>query len=114
MYFRQIILIPLTFSRHDFNENLGNGKVKPFSEIYPDAVADFKNAWIEYMKYCYQVESGEEVESVAENRSTISLIDLDRDPKGYPLVPQEGGSLINMKRIVRSFVTAHYRNDIQF
>jgi hypothetical protein len=82
--------------------------------MFPDAVADFRIAWIEYMKYCYQVESGEIVESVTENRPTISLIDLDRDPKGYPLVPQEEGNLINMKRIIRSFVTVHYRNDNQF
>lgn len=103
----------LTFSRHDFNENLGNIKVQPFSEKFPEAVADFKNAWIEYMKYCYQVESGVEVDLVTENRS-ISLIELDRDPKGYPLVPQEGGNLMNMKRIIRSFVTAHYRNQINY
>jgi len=106
--------IYLTFYRHDFNEDLGNVKVQPFVEKFPDAVADFRIAWIEYMKYCYQVESGEIVESVTENRPTISLIDLDRDPKGYPLVPQEEGNLINMKRIIRSFVTAHYRNDNQF
>ena len=101
----------LTFSRHDFNENLGKVKVQPFAEKFPDAVADFKGAWIEYMKYCYQVESGDVVASVTENRSTASLVKLDRDPKGYPLVPKEGGNLINMKRIIRSFVTAHYRND---
>lgn len=103
--------IYLTLSRHDFNENLGKIKVQSFIEKYPEAVADFRNAWIEYMKYCYQVESGDVVESVGENRATTSLIDLDRDPKGYPLVPQEGGNLMNMKRIIRSFVTVHYRNN---
>jgi hypothetical protein len=108
LYFRHI----LTFSRHDFNENLGKLKVQPFIEKFPDAVADFRNAWIEYMKYCYQVESGEVVESVAESRSATSLIVLDRDPKGYPLVPKEDGNLITMKRIIRSFVTAHYRKII--
>jgi hypothetical protein len=102
----------LTSSRHDFNENLGKVKVQPFIEKFPDAVADFRNAWIDYMKYCYQVESGEVVESVAENRSVASLMDLDRDPKGYPLVPKEEGNLLNMKRIIRSFVTAHYRKMI--
>ena len=61
------------------------------------------------MKYCYQVESGEVVESVGEVRPANFLIDLDRDPKGYPLVPPEGGNLINMKRIIRSFITLHYR-----
>lgn len=101
----------LTFFRHDFNENLGKVKVQSFKQKYPDAVINFSDAWIAYMKYCYEVESGEIVESVAENRAATSLIDLERDPKGYPLVPQEGGNLINMKRIIRSFVTIHYRND---
>lgn len=63
------------------------------------------------MKYCYQVESDDFVESVVENRSVSSLIPLDRDPKGYPLVPKDGGNLENMKRIIRSFITAHYRKD---
>jgi hypothetical protein len=103
-----------TFSSHDFNKILGKMEVQTFNEKYPEAVADFRNAWIEYMKYCYQVESGEIVESVAQNRSTATLIDLDRDPKGYPLVPQEGGNLIMMRRIIQSFVTAHYRNYNQF
>jgi hypothetical protein len=66
------------------------------------------------MRYCYEVESGADVGSHAENRSAISLMDLDRDPKGYPLVPEERGNLANMKRIIRSFVTAHYRNHNQF
>jgi ABC-type nitrate/sulfonate/bicarbonate transport system substrate-binding protein len=88
-------------------------KVELFIEKFPEAVEDFRNAWIQYMKYCYQVESGEVVESVTESRST-TLINLDRDPKGYPLVPQEGGNLIKSKRIIRSFLTAHYRNYYQF
>jgi hypothetical protein len=103
----------LTFSRHDFNENLGKIKVQSFIEKFPDAVADFRSAWIEYMKYCYQVESGEVVESVAEIQP-VTLMELDRDPKGYPLVPDEGGNLANMKRIIRSFVTAHYRKEDLF
>jgi hypothetical protein len=68
------------------------------------------------MAYCYQEESGgKEVESVAtQNRATNTLIDLVRDPKGYPLVPQENGNLVNMKGIVRSFITAHYRKFVLF
>lgn len=96
-------------SRHDFNEFLGKVKVESFIEKFPEAVEDFRKAWIDYMKYCYQVESGVEVESVSENKSASVIIELDRDAKGYPLVPQEGGNLINMKRIIRSFITAHYR-----
>lgn len=99
---------------HDFNENVGKVKVLPFIEKFPDAVANFRKAWVEYMLYCYKVESGSsEVESVAaQNRQSTSLIILDRDPKGYPLVPQENGNLTNMKHIVRSFITAHYRRFI--
>ena len=109
-YFIQI----LTFSRHDFNEHLGKVKVQPFAEMFPEAVADFKIAWMEYMKYCYRVESGDVDTTVTGNRSTAPLVELDRDPKGYPLVPKEVGNLINMKSIIRSFVTAHYRNDNPF
>jgi hypothetical protein len=63
------------------------------------------------MKYCYRVESGEEVESVAQNRPSTSLIELDQDPKGYPFLPerQEGDNLVYMKQLLRSFITAHYR-----
>jgi hypothetical protein len=97
---------------HDFNKSLGKGKVMSFEEKFPEAVEDFKQAWVEYMRYCYRVESGDvesgEVESVTKNRST-TLIDLNRDPKGYPLVPQEVGNLANMKSILRSFITIHYR-----
>lgn len=65
------------------------------------------------MRYCYQVEAGEVVESVAENRPAPSLIELDRDAKGFPLVQKgwETGTLINMKHIIRSFITIHYRKD---
>jgi hypothetical protein len=63
------------------------------------------------MKYCYRVESGEEVDMVAQNRVIHALLDLDRDVKGYPLLPpaEEGEGLQHMKKLVRSFVTAHYR-----
>lgn len=100
-------------SSHDYNENLGKKKVLSFTEKFPDAVSSFKKDWIEYMRYCHQVETGEVVESVTENRSAPSLIELDRDAKGFPLVQKgwESGTLINMKNIIRSFVTSHYRKD---
>ena len=82
-----------------------------FGEKFPEAVIDFKAAWVEYMKYCYQMESGDLVESVGENRQIKTLITLDRDAKGYPLVPlpKEDDTLAHMKRVIRSFITAHYR-----
>ena len=97
--------------RHDFNENLGEVKVQSFQAKFPEALEDFKAHWVEYMKYCYRVESGEEVDSVAPNRATTILMELDRDLKGFPLVPPalEGDSLAYMKRVIRSFVTVHYR-----
>ena len=54
------------------------------------------------------MESGEVVteKSVAKNRSSTALINLDRDPKGYPLVPQEAGNLANMKAIVTNLLEA--------
>ncbi len=97
--------------RHDFNESLGKVKVQSFQAKFPEAVEQLKAAWVEYMKYCYRVEEGEEVDSVAQNRATPVLMDLDRDVKGFPLVPpaSSGDGLTYMKRVIRSFVTAHYR-----
>jgi len=68
------------------------------------------------MKYCYRVESGEEVDSVAQNRPTTALMELDRDVKGFPLVPpaRKEESLTYMKQVIRSFVTAHYRELTSF
>jgi hypothetical protein len=99
-----------TLKRHDFNENLGKVKVKSFKEKFPQAVENFKFSWVEYMKYCYRMESAEEVESATESQSTL-LIELDRDEKGFPLLPpaQEGDDLNHMKRLIRSFLAAHYR-----
>ena len=97
------------FCSHDYNDTIGKVKLQTFGEKFPEAVQDFKGAWMQYMLYCELVEEGEEVQSVAQSRMSTTLIHLDRDPKGYPLVPQEGGNLINMKRIIRSFITIHYR-----
>jgi hypothetical protein len=85
-------------------------KVQSFKEKFPEAVEDFKMAWAEYMQYCYRVKSGEEA-PVAHNRSINSLMELDRDDKGFPMLPpvKENESLGYMKQMVRSFVTAHYR-----
>jgi hypothetical protein len=68
------------------------------------------------MRYCNRVESGEEVDSVAQSRATTILIQLDQDVKGFPLVPppQDGDTLIHMKRIIRSFITTHYRKLTRF
>jgi len=106
----------ITLCRHDFNENLGNVKVQSFQAKFPEVVEQLKAAWVEYMKYCYRVEEGEEVESIAQNRPTAALMDLDRDVKGFPLVPpaSEGDSLTYMKKVVRSFMTAHYRKFTKF
>jgi hypothetical protein len=84
--------------------------VQSFKDKFPEAVEDFKAAWVEYMQYCYRVESGEEV-PVAQNKSIHSLIELDRDDKGFPMLPptKKNESLAYMKQMVRSFVTAHYR-----
>jgi len=62
------------------------------------------------MKYCYRVESGEEVDMVAQNHPAHTLWDLDRDVKGYPMLPpaREGDALPYMKKLVRSFITVHY------
>lgn len=94
-------------------------KVESFTEKYPEEVEAFSKTWVEYMRYCYKVESGEGTgEDVQlarhQNRVTTSLMDLDRDTKGYPTVPLEVGNLINMKNILRSFITIHYRKCVHF
>lgn len=103
-------------SRHDYNENLGKVKVQSFVSKFPEALEQIKPYWVEYMKYCYRVESGEEVDLVTQNRATTVLMELDRDVKGFPLVPpaREGDTLAHMKRVIRSFVTAHYRELTSF
>lgn len=62
------------------------------------------------MQYCYQVESGEEAPA-GQVRSAYALMELDRDVKGFPMLPPVGAkeSLQDMKAMIRSFVTAHYR-----
>ena len=75
------------FCRHDFNDSLGKVKIQSFQDKFPAALADFQMAWVEYMKYCYQVESGAEVDVVAQNQPTNTLWELDQDVKGYPMLP---------------------------
>ncbi|KAF8162562.1 hypothetical protein B0H34DRAFT_794366 [Crassisporium funariophilum] len=98
------------FSFFDFNEDIGPVKVLPFIKKFPQAVEHFKDYWYQYMQYCYQVESGEEAPA-GQARSAYRLMDLDRDLKGFPMLPPVGEkeSLTDMKAMIRSFVTAHYR-----
>jgi len=97
--------------RHDFNDSLGKVKVQSFQDKFPDTVADFQTSWIECMKYCYRVEYREEVDMVAQNCLTHTLWDLDRNVKGYLMLPPawDGDALPYMKKLVQSFITAHYR-----
>ena len=90
-------------------------KVQSFTQKFLQAVEDFKQKWIEYMMYCYRVESGAEA-LAAQNRSTYSLMELDQDVKGFPILPpaEEKESLSYMKWMVRSFVTAHYHELAKF
>ena len=90
-------------------------KVLSFQKKFPEAVAYFKDYWCQYMAYCYQVESGEEAPAV-QARSAYSLMDLDRDAKGFPILLPVGEkeSLNDIKAMIRSFVTAHYRELTKF
>jgi broad specificity phosphatase PhoE len=84
--------------------------VLSFQKKFPEAIEYFKEYWFQYMQYCYWVELGEEAPTV-QNRTTYSLMDLDRDEKGFPMLPPVGEkeTLQDLKAMVRSFVTAHYR-----
>jgi len=86
-------------------------KVQSFEERHPEAIEAFKPFWFDYMKYCYEMESGERVDSAAQKRAVNSLLELARDVKGFPLLPSVEGDegLPFMKQMIRSFVTAHYR-----
>ena len=68
------------FSSDDFNDSIGKIKVQSFVEKFPEAVSDFKQAWVEYMQYCYQVESGEvgsgEVEQVASHKYKDEIAEI--------------------------------------
>ena len=62
------------------------------------------------MRYCYEVKSGEEVDTVAQKCQNHTLLDLDRDDKGYPMLShyQADDTLPHMKKLIWSFITAHY------
>jgi len=78
--------------------------------MFPDLVVAFENGYIAYMQYVLDVEAGDIVEDISKVRTPSLLIELDRDAKGYPILPQEstGETLPLMKKLVRSFVTMHY------
>lgn len=82
----------------------------PFFKKFPQAEEFLKDYWCQYMQYCYRVESGEEAPA-GQARSAYRLMDLDRDVKGFPMLPPVGEkeSLTDKKAMIRSFVTAHYR-----
>ncbi|KIM34623.1 hypothetical protein M413DRAFT_33151 [Hebeloma cylindrosporum] len=63
------------------------------------------------MRYIQEVATGAVVEDISKVRSSSTLIDLELDVKGFPILPPttDGKGLAYMKRVVRSFVTAHYR-----
>ncbi|KAF8801180.1 hypothetical protein BYT27DRAFT_7115471 [Phlegmacium glaucopus] len=87
---------------HDFNGNLGKVKVQSFKEKYPEATQDFTAAWIKYMTYCYEVKSGEQVELGTQSQTTTTLMELERDVKGFPLLPDAsvGDTLAFMKKMI--------------
>ena len=47
--------------------------MQSFQDKFSDAVVAFQTAWIEYMQYCYQVKSGEEVNMVAQKHLNHTL-----------------------------------------
>jgi len=119
----QMLVRPLMFghmhaniSRHDFNDKLGKVKLQSFRDKCPDAANSLKSSLMDYMRYTYRVEEGAEIDTVAQNRISHTLLELDRDVKGYPLLPvaQQGDGLHHLKRLIRSFVTAHYREHNYF
>jgi hypothetical protein len=81
-----------------------------FEDMFPEVVLAFENAFMSYMQYVQEVETGQAMEDFAKIRKRTSHIELDRDPKGFPLLPPatDADSLPNMKNLVWSFLTLHY------
>ena len=62
------------------------------------------------MRYCYEVESREEADTVAQKCQNHTLWDLDRDDKGYMMLPHywADDTLPHMEKLIWSFIMAHY------
>jgi hypothetical protein len=102
-------LIPINI-RHDFNKDIGGLKILSFEEKFPEVVVSHENACMSYMQYILDIETGGLVEDVAKIRSPSTLVELDRDIKGFPVLPPalSTESLPAMRKLIRSFLTLHY------
>ena len=99
-----------TLVRHDFNKDIGDLNIVRFEDMFPDLVVAFENGFIAYMQYVLDIEAGNIVEDISKVCTRSLLIELEREVKGFPILPPEstGETLPQMKKLVRSFVTMHY------
>ena len=75
-------------------------------------------AFIKYMHYVDELANGTIVEE-PKRQSAKTLIELETDGAGYPVLPAAGSDptkdkLEYQKRLMQSFLTHHYRKSIQF
>ena len=73
---------------------------------------------MEYMRYVDELDNGTIVEE-PKRQSAKTLIELEMDGAGYPVLPAAGSDptkdkLEYQKQLIRSFLTHHYRKLIQF
>ena len=108
-----------TLHSHDYNGELGDiANLRPFEEKFPQEFQDFEMAFIKYMHYVEELQNGTIVEEPKRQSAKI-LIELEMDDAGYPVLPAAGSDptkdrLEYQKRLIRSFLTHHYRKLIQF
>jgi len=108
-----------TLHSHDYNGELGDiPNLRGFEEKFPQEFQDFEMAFIKYMRYVEELQNGTIVEE-PKRQSAKTLIELEMDGAGYPVLPAAGSDptkdrLEYQKRLIRSFLTHHYRKLIQF
>ena len=80
----------LLSNSHDYNAELGDiPNLRPFEEKFPEEFQDFEKGFIKYMRYVEELESGTIVEE-PKRQSAKTLVELETDDTGYPLLPGAG------------------------
>jgi len=104
---------------HDYNAELGDiDNLRSFEEKFPEEFQYFEKGLIKYMRYVEELESGTIVEE-PKRQSAKTLMELETDDTGYPLLPSAVSDptkdrLEYQKRLIRSFLTNHYRKWVHF
>lgn len=99
---------------HDYNPELGDiPNLLSFEEKYPEDFKVCEAGFVKYMQYVEDMQQGTAIEEEPKRRPSKTMIDLPTDDDGYPILPNASSEpskdiLEYRKRLIRSFVTAHY------